>query len=119
MPYVDGYVLPVPKKNLAKYQLMSRKAGKIWREYGALQYRECVGDDIAIKGMRPFGSTVRLKAGETVIFSYIVYASRKERDRINAQVMNDPRLTAMIDMKNMPFDPKRMAYGGFKMLVDL
>jgi len=119
MPYVDGYVLPVPKKNVAAYRVLARKAGKIWREFGALQYRECVGDDIAIKGMLPFGKTVRLKAGETVIFSYIVYASRKDRDRINAQVMNDPRLAAMMHMKNMPFDPKRMAYGGFKVLVDL
>jgi len=119
MPYVDGYVLPVPKKNLAVYRRMARKAGKIWREFGALQFRECVGDDLTIAGMLPFGTTVKLKPGETVMFSYIVFASRKDRDRINARVITDPRLASMMEMKNMPFDAKRMAYGGFKVLVDL
>jgi uncharacterized protein YbaA (DUF1428 family) len=119
MPYVDGFVLPVPKKNLAAYRRMARKAGKIWREYGALQFRECAGDDIAVKGMAPFGSSVKLKAGETVMFSYIVYASRAQRDRINAKIMKDPRLAAMMDPKAMPFDSKRMLYGGFRVLVDL
>ena len=119
MPYVDGFVLPVPKKNIAAYRRMARKAGKVWLEYGALQFRECVGDDIAVKGMLPFGSTVRLKPGETVMFSYIVYRSRAERDRINAKVMQDPRLKTMMDLKAMPFDTKRMAFGGFKVLVDL
>jgi len=119
MPYVDGFVLPVPKKNIAAYRRMARKAGKVWREYGALQFRECVGDDIAVKGMLPFGSTVRLKSGETVMFSYIVYRSRAERDRINAKVMQDPRLNKMMGLKAMPFDTKRMAFGGFKVLVDL
>ena len=119
MPYVDGFVLPVPKKNIAAYRRMARKAGKVWLEYGALQFRECVGDDIAVKGMLPFGSTVRLKSGETVMFSYIVYRSRAERDRINAKVMQDPRLKKMMDPKAMPFDTKRMAFGGFKVLVDL
>ena len=119
MPYVDGYVLPVPKKNVAVYRRMARKAGKIWREFGALQFRECVGDDIAIRGMLPFGTTVNLKPGETVMFSYIVFASRKDRDRINAKVMMDPRLASMMESKNIPFDSKRMAYGGFRILVDL
>jgi uncharacterized protein YbaA (DUF1428 family) len=119
MPYVDGYVLPVPKKNVAVYRRMARKAGKIWREFGALQFRECVADDIAIQGMLPFGTTVNLRPGETVMFSYIVFASRKDRDRINAKVMMDPRLASMMETKNIPFDSKRMAYGGFKILVDL
>ena len=119
MPYVDGFVLPVPKKNLAKYRRMARKAGKIWREHGALQFRECVGDDIAVKGMAPFGDTVNLRPGETVLFSYIVFESRKQRDRVNAKVIMDPRLAKMMDPRETPFDVKRMVYGGFKVLVDL
>lgn len=119
MPYVDGFVLPVPKKNLKTYREMARKAGKIWREHGALQFRECVGDDLKIKGMLPFGSLVKLKPGETAMFSYIVYRSRADRDRINKKVMSDPRLAKSMEGKTMPFDLKRMAYGGFKVLVDL
>jgi uncharacterized protein YbaA (DUF1428 family) len=119
MPYVDGFVLPVPKKNLASYRRMARKAGKIWREHGALQFRECVGDDIAVDGVVPFTSTITVKPGETVLFSYIVYPSRAARDRIIARVLTDPRLAKMMDPKAMPFDSKRMAYGGFKVLVDL
>lgn len=117
MPYVDGFVLPVPTKNLAAYFRMSRSAGKIWREHGALEYRECVGDDLHIQGMTGFPETIRVKAGETVVFAWIVYKSRAHRDRVNAKVMKDPRLQKM--PKKMPFDVKRMAYGGFKVMVDV
>jgi len=119
MSYVDGFVLPVQKKLLPTYRRIAQKAGKVWREYGALEYRECVGDDINIKGVVPFGRTVKLKRGETVVFSWIVFKSRAHRDRVNAKVMKDARLAKMIDeMKSMPFDMKRMVYGGFKVLVD-
>jgi uncharacterized protein YbaA (DUF1428 family) len=119
MPYVDGFVLPVPKKKLAAYKKMARLAGKIWREHGALQFRECVGDDLNIKMGLPFPKLVKPKAGETILFSYIVYKSRAHRDRVNAKVMKDPRLGASMEGVEMPFDVKRMAYGGFKVLVDL
>jgi uncharacterized protein YbaA (DUF1428 family) len=119
MPYVDGYVLPVPKKNLQAYARMATKAGKIWREHGALEVRECEGDDLKIKKVVPFARAVRLKAGETVVFSWIVFKSRAHRDRVNAKVMKDPRLAPMMDPKAMPFDAKRMVYGGFKVLVDV
>jgi uncharacterized protein YbaA (DUF1428 family) len=118
MPYVDGYVLPVPKKNIAAYRRMAAKGGKIWREYGALEYRECVGDDLDAKFGMPFGKMMKLKPGETVFFSWIVFKSRAHRDRVNAKVMKDPRLGNSMDTKKMPFDFKRMAYGGFKVLVD-
>jgi uncharacterized protein YbaA (DUF1428 family) len=117
MRYVDGYVLPVPKENLQAYRRMAQKAGKVWREHGALEYRECAGDDLKVKKVVPFGRTVRLRRGETVVFSWIVYKSRAHRDRVNAKVMKDPRLAKMMDMKAMPFDFKRMVYGGFKVLV--
>ena len=117
MPYVDGYVLPVPKKNIAAYRRMAAKAGKIWRDHGALEYRECAGDDLDAKFGMPFGKMVKLKPGETAFFSWIVFKSRAHRDRVNAKVMKDPRLDSM-DPKNMPFDMTRMAYGGFKVLVD-
>ena len=116
MPYVDGFVLPVPTKNLAVYRRMARTAGKIWREHGALEYRECVGDDLKIAGVTGFPETIGVKPGETVVFAWIVYKSRAHRDRVNARVMKDPRLKCP---KDMPFDFKRMAYGGFKTLVDL
>lgn len=118
MRYVDGFVLPLPKKNLQAYRRMAQKAGKIWREHGALEFRECVGDDLDVKMGLPFPRLVKLKAGETVVFSWIVFRSRAHRDRVNAKVMKDPRLGNM-DPKSMPFDVKRMAYGGFKVLVDL
>ena len=118
MRYVDGFVLAVPKKNLAAYRRMALKAGKIWREYGALEYRECAGDDFKVKAGVPFPRLARLKTGETVVFAWIVYKSRADRNRINAKVMKDPRLTNM-GSKSMPFDVKRMTYGGFKVLVDL
>jgi len=118
MRYVDGFVLPVPKKNLKTYFRMAKKAGKIWREHGALEYRECVGDDLKVRMGLPFPRLAKLKAGETTVFSWIVYKSRGHRDRVNAKVMKDPRLAAMCDSKSMPFDVKRMAYGGFKVVVD-
>ncbi len=117
MPYVDGFVLPVPKKNVQAYRRIASKAGKIWREHGALEFRECVGDDLAVKGLVPFPRRLKLKPGETVMFSWIVFKSRAHRDRVNAKVMKDPRMN--MDPKSMPFDVKRMLYGGFKVLVDV
>ncbi len=117
MRYVDGFVLTVPKKNLAAYRRMASKAGKIWREHGAIEYVEAVGDDLAVKFGMPFPKLVKPKTGETIVFSWIVYQSKAHRNKVNAKVMKDPRLT--MDGKAMPFDPKRMAYGGFKALVDL
>lgn len=118
MRYVDGYVLPVPKKNLPAYARIAHKAGKIWRDHGALEYRECAGDDLDVKGLVPFPRQIKLKPGETVVFSWIVFKSRAHRNRVNAEAMKDPRITAMCDQKAMPFEVKRMAYGGFKVLVD-
>jgi len=117
MKYVDGFVLPVPKKKLQAYRRLARQAGAVWKEYGALEYRECVGDDLEVKWGIPFPRFLKLKRGETVIFSWIVYKSRAERDRINALVMKDPRIANM-DPKSMPVDDKRMVYGGFKILVE-
>src|SRR6187549_3808998 len=113
MKYVDGFVLPVPKKKLKAYARLASMASKIWREHGALEYRECVGDDLEVKMGVPFPRCARVKPGETVVFSWIVYKSRAHRDRVNAKVMKDPRLAKMIDPKAMPFDCKRMSYGGF------
>lgn len=118
MPYVDGFVIPVPKKNLPAYRRIAQKAGKIWREYGALEYRECVADDVKKGKWTSFPRSVKLKAGETVVFSWIVYKSRKQRDAINAKVMQDPRIKNM-GPESMPFDGKRMIYGGFTTFVDL
>jgi len=119
MRYVDGFVLPVPKKNLAAYTRMSRRAGRIWREYGALDYQEWAGDDLQVKMGLPFKRAVRAKPGETVVFSWIVYSSRAHRDRVNAKIMKDPRIATMMQGKAMPFDVKRMAYGGFRNLVSV
>ena len=119
MSYVDGFVVPVPRRSLPAYRAMARKAGKVWREHGALEYRECVADDVKPGKYTSFPQSVKLKAGETVVFSWIVYKSRKQRDSINAKVMKDPRLKAMMDPKNMPFDGKRMFWGGFKTIVEL
>jgi uncharacterized protein YbaA (DUF1428 family) len=118
MAYVDGYVLPVPKKSLPVYRRMAQKAGKIWREHGALEFRECVGEDLNVKMGVPFPRMIKLKPGETVVFSWIRFKSRAHRDRVNAKVMKDPRLASMMDAKALPFDGKRMLYGGFKVLVD-
>jgi uncharacterized protein YbaA (DUF1428 family) len=115
--YVDGFVLPVPKKNVAAYRRMAQKAGRIWREHGALEYRECIGDDLDVKGVVPFPRRIKLKTGETVVLAWIVFKSRADRDRVNAKVMKDPRLANM-DPTSMPFDVKRMVYGGFTVLVD-
>jgi uncharacterized protein YbaA (DUF1428 family) len=117
--YVDGFVLPVPKDNLAAYRAIARKCGKIWREYGALQYVECVEDDVKPGKSTSFPQSVKLKPGEVVVFSWIVYNSRRERDAINKKVMADPRLAKMMDPKAMPFDGKRMFWGGFKSMVEL
>lgn len=118
MSYVDGFVIPVPRKNIPAYARISRKAGKVWREYGALDYRECVGDDLNIKTMKAsFPKLLKLKPGETVVFAWILYKSKAQRDRINAKVMKDPRIAAMGN--EMPFDMKRMVYGGFKAIVEL
>jgi uncharacterized protein YbaA (DUF1428 family) len=119
MSYVDGFVVPVPRKRLAAYRAMARKAGKVWREHGALEYRECVADDVKWGKRTSFPRSVKLKGNEAVWFSYIVYKSRKDRDRVLAKVMKDKRLAAMMDPKGMPFDAKRMIYGGFKVVVDL
>lgn len=119
MKYVDGFVIPVPTKNLAAYAAISKKAGKVWMEHGALEYRECSGEDLKIKGMLPFPKMTKAKAGETVVFSWIVYKSRAHRDKVNKKVMADPRLASMMNPKEMPFDVKRMAYGGFEVFVDL
>jgi len=117
MRYVDGFVLAVPEKNLKLYRSISQKAGKVWREHGALQYVEAVGDDLKNSFGVSFTRNMKLKPGETVVFSWIVFKSRADRDRVNAKVVNDPRLAKMMK-KPMPFDVKRMVYGGFKFLVD-
>lgn len=116
--YVDGFVIPVPKKNVATYRRIARKAGKVWKDHGALEYRESVGDDLNVKFGLPFSSLASTSKSETVIFAWIVFKSRAHRDRVNARVMKDPRLASMMDPKKMPFDSKRMAYGGFKIIVD-
>ncbi len=116
--YVDGFVVPVPKRNVAAYRAVSRKCGKIWKEYGALEYVECVADDVKPGKWTSFPRSVKLKPTETVIFAWITYKSRKDRDRINAKVMADPRLQRM-GPASMPFDGKRMIFGGFKTIVEL
>lgn len=117
MSYVDGFVVPVPKSKLAQYRRLARKAGRIWREHGALHYVECVGDDVQPGKVTSFPQAVKLKPDEVVVFSWIVYASRRERDRVNKKVMTDPRLA--MDPKTMPFDAKRMFWGGFKPMIEL
>ena len=118
MSYVDGFVLPLPKKNLAAYRRMAKLGSKVWRDHGALEYRECVGEDLAVKFGMPFTKQLKTKTGETVVFAWITYKSRKHRDQVNAKVMKDKRLAASMDAKKMPFDVKRMCYGGFKTLVE-
>jgi len=116
--YVDGFLLSLPKRKIPVYRRISRRAGKIWREYGALEYRECVGDDLKTKMGRPFAKAASVKSGETVVFSWIVYRSRADRDRVNRKVMKDPRMLKMMK-EPMPFDVKRMSFGGFRVIVDL
>jgi len=119
MAYVDGFIVPVPKSKLQAYRAMARKAGKIWREHGALEFRECVADDVKVGKITSFPRSVKRKPSETVMFSWIVYKSKADRNRVNKKVMKDKRLASMMDPKAMPFDGKRMIYGGFKVLVDL
>jgi uncharacterized protein YbaA (DUF1428 family) len=116
--YVDGFVVPVPAKNLAAYRRMASLAGKVWREHGALEYTECVADDVKPGKRTSFPQSVKLKRGEKVVFAWVVYKSRQDRDRVNAKAMKDPRLAAMMNPKAMPFDGKRMFWGGFKVLVN-
>jgi uncharacterized protein YbaA (DUF1428 family) len=116
MEYVDGYVLPVPKKNVEAYRKLAKKAGKIWREHGALDYRECVAEDVKPGKLTSFPQSVKLKPNEVVVFSWITFKSRAHRDRVNAKVMKDPRIATM-SSQSMPFDGKRMIYGGFTTLV--
>ena len=119
MRYVDGFVLAVPEKNMKVYRSIAQKAGKIWKDHGALEYFEAVGDALDVKFGKSFPTLVKPKDGETVVFSFIVYKSRADRDKINARVMDDPRMKKLMEQGPMPFDIKRMAYGGFKALVDL
>jgi uncharacterized protein YbaA (DUF1428 family) len=119
MSCIDGYVIPVPTKKVAAYRRVAAKAGKIWLEYGALQLVESLADDVKPGKYTSFPQSVKLKKGEKVVFSFIVYKSRKDRDRINKKVMNDPRIAKMMDPKNPPFDMKRMFFGGFKAIVEL
>ncbi len=119
MKYVDGFVVPVPKKNLAAYRRMARLGGKVWMEHGALEYTECVADDVKPGKHTSFPQSVKLKPDEVVVFSFITYKSRAQRDRINAKVMSDPRLEPYMNPKSMPFDGKRMFWGGFKTMVEM
>jgi uncharacterized protein YbaA (DUF1428 family) len=119
MKYVDGYVLPVQKKKLKAYRKMAQLAGKVWREHGALEYRECAGEDLQMKWGTPFTRTMKTKPTETVVFAYVVFKSRAHRDRVNAKVMKDPRLSCMMDPKDPIIDCKRMVYGGFNSIVEV
>ena len=119
MAYVDGFVIPVPRRKMDAYKRMSRKMGKISREHGALEYHECVADDVKVGKWTSFPRAVKQKAGEVVVFSWVVYRNRKHRDSVNKKIMKDPRLASMMDPKNYPFDGKRMIYGGFKPFIDL
>jgi uncharacterized protein YbaA (DUF1428 family) len=118
MAYVDGFVLPVPKKKLGAYRSMAKKAAKVWKDHGALEFRESVADDVKVGKWTSFPRSVKLKRAETVVFSWIVYKSRAHRDSVMAKVMKDKRLALMMKGENMPFDPKRMIFGGFKIIVD-
>lgn len=117
MPYVDGFLIPMPKKNLRAYKAMASKACKIWMEYGALAYYECVGDDLASAWGVPFPKAAGAKSSETVCFSWIIYKNKKQRDAVNKKIMTDARIQAMCNNKKQPFDMKRMCYGGFEVLV--
>ena len=119
MPYVDGFVLPVPKKKVEAYKRLAQKAGKIWKEYGALEFRECVADDVKMGKLTSFPRSVKLRPSETVFFSWIVYKSRTDRDRIMKKVMEDKRFAAFMDLKKLPFDARRMIMGGFKTVVEM
>jgi uncharacterized protein YbaA (DUF1428 family) len=116
--YVDGFVLPLPKSKIELYRSLAEKAGRIWKEHGALEYRECIGDDLEVKELVPFPKRAGAQSDETVAFSWIIFESREHRDQVNAKVMADPRIKEMCDPANQPFDFKRMAYGGFQIVVD-
>lgn len=118
MAYVDGFIVAVPKKKLAQYRKLARLAGKVWREHGALGYTECIADDVPMGKITSFPRSVKQKPNETVVFAWITYKSRAERNRINKKVMADPRLAGM-NMKNVPFDAKRMIFGGFKVMIEV
>ncbi len=118
MSYVDGFVLPVPRRKLAAYRRMAKYAGRIWMEFGALQYVEAVADDVKPGKLTSFPQSVKLKKGEVVVFSFVTYKSRKQRDRIMAKIMKEPRFEKYMDPKNMPFDGKRMFFGGFRPIVE-
>lgn len=117
--YIDGFVVPIPTDRIAQYRSLARKAGKIWREHGALEFIECIADDVKPGKLTSFPQSVKLKPGEVVAFSWIAFKSRKHRDSVNAKVMSDPRLAGMMDAEDLPFDAKRMIFGGFKTLVEL
>lgn len=119
MRYVDGFVVPVPKKKLDDYRKLSRKCGRIWKEHGALEYVECVAEDVKPGKLTSFPQSVMLKRTETVVFSWITYKSRAHRDKVLAKVMEDPRMQKMMDPKGMPFDGKRLIWGGFTTIVEL
>ena len=119
MTYVDGFVVPVRKNKLAAYRSMAKKAAKVWREHGALEVHECVGDDVPLGKRTSFPRSVKLKRGEVVVFSWIVYRSRAQRDRVMAKVMKDKRIAVVMTGKNMPFDGKRLIFGGFKPIVSM
>lgn len=119
MTYVDGFILPLPKSNIEKYREVATRCGQIWREHGALQFRECIAEDVKPGKLTSFPQAVNLEDGETVIFSWIVYESREKRDEVNDKVMKDPRMADLMKPEAMPFDGKRMVYGGFDMIVDL
>lgn len=119
MSYVDGFLLPLPTTNIEEYRQMAEASGKIWMEHGALAFRECIADDMTAHEMVAFPDVIKTVENETVVFSYIVFKSREHRDEVNAKVMADPRIKNLCNSDNMPFDCKRMAYGGFKTLVEL
>ena len=117
MAYVDGFLLPIPRRNVKRYKVMAQLAARVWREHGAVEYHECVGDDLKVKMGMSFLRASRARAGETAIFAWILYKSRAHRDRVNKKVMKDPRIVKMMEDTQMPFDVKRMAYGGFRVIV--
>ena len=119
MPYIDGFVVPVPKRKLDAYKKMARRVGRIWMGYGALEYVECIADDVKWGKRTSFPRSVKLKPSETVIFAYVVWKSRKDRDRIHKKTSNDPRLADLRDPRNYPFDGKRMIFGGFRPVVQM
>ncbi len=118
MAYIDGFIVPVPKRKLRTYRRMAILSGKVWRDYGALDYKECIADDVKVGKRTSFPRSVKLKKDEVVVFAYVVYKSRKHRDAVHAKAIKDPRMAKMMDPKSMPFDGKRMIFGGFKILVD-